>query len=171
MNTASGTTAPVTGTVGYGYDGAGRRTSLTYPSGRQVTYGYTNRGELASVTAWTVGTTQYTYDSVGRLTGIALPNGVTSTLSYDNADRLTRITHARGMTTLEDIQYVLNAVGNRTSMTDAAGMDGVIRQLDVTLDRRPPLRAALGPYLDDREFRRFLDAVAAGMAPYGRAPR
>jgi RHS repeat-associated protein len=115
------TTAPTTGTVGYGYDGAGRRTSLTYPSGRQVTYGYTNRGELASVTAWTVGTTQYTYDSAGRLTGIALPNGVTSTLTYDIADRLTRMTHAWGMTTLEDIQYVLNAVGNRTQMTDSAG--------------------------------------------------
>jgi RHS repeat-associated protein len=115
------TTAPATSTVGYGYDGAGRRTSLTYPSGRQVTYGYTNRGELASVTAWTVGTTSYSYDSAGRLSSIALPNGVTSTLSYDIADWLTRLTHARGMTTLEDIQYVLNAVGNRTQMTDSAG--------------------------------------------------
>jgi RHS repeat-associated protein len=54
-------------------------------------------------------------------TGIANPNGVSSTLTYDLADRLTRITHAQRMTTLEDIQYVVNAVGNRTSMTDSAG--------------------------------------------------
>jgi RHS repeat-associated protein len=115
-------TAPVTGTVSYGYDAAGRRTSITHPTtSHQVSYGYNNRGELASVQAWTVGTTTYSHDAAGRLTGIATPNGVNSTLAYDLADRLTRIAHVQGMTTLEDIQYVVNAVGNRTSMTDSAG--------------------------------------------------
>jgi YD repeat-containing protein len=55
------------------------------------------------------------YLSAVRLTTIALPNRVTSTL------RLTGITHAKGAMTLEDIQYVLNAVGNRTQMTDSVG--------------------------------------------------
>jgi RHS repeat-associated protein len=115
-------TAPNTGTVSYGYDAAGRQTSITYPTtNHQVTYGYNTRGELASVQAWTVGTTSYSYDAAGRLTGVATPNGVSSTLAYDIADRLTSITHVKGMTTLEDIQYVVNAVGNRTQMTDSVG--------------------------------------------------
>jgi YD repeat-containing protein len=67
-------------------------------------------------------TTNYTYDTAGRLTGITNPNGTSSALTYDNADRLTRITHSRGMTNLEDIQYLVNAVGNRTQMTDSAGV-------------------------------------------------
>ena len=117
----SSTTAPGTGTLSYGYDAAGRRTSLSYPSGRQVSYGYSDRGELASVTDWGSRTTNYTYDAAGRLTGMALPNGVRTTLEYDPADRLTALTHAKGGTTLEALQYVLNAAGNRTSMTDSAG--------------------------------------------------
>ena len=113
-------TAPVSGTVRYGYDAPGRRTSLSYPSGRQVSYGYSDRGELASVTDWASQTTSYTYDAARRLTGMALPNGVSTTLGYDNADRLTRLTHARGLTPLEEISYTLDAVGNRTGMTDVA---------------------------------------------------
>lgn len=120
-NRLTSVTAPVTGTVSYGYDAAGRRTSLTYPSTHQVTYGYTTRGELQTVTDWLSNTTTYSYDTAGRLTGIALPNTTSTTLAYDNADRLTGITHSRGMTTLEAITYVLNAVGNRTSMADSAG--------------------------------------------------
>jgi RHS repeat-associated protein len=120
-NRLTAVTAPGTGTVGYGYDNADRRTSITYPSSHQVTYGYTTRGELGTVTDWLTNVTTYTYDAAGRLTGIALPNGVTTTQGYDNADRLTSITHAKGGTTLEAISYALNAIGNRTSMTDGAG--------------------------------------------------
>lgn len=102
-------TAPATRTVAYGYDAAGRRTSLTYPgTNHQATCDYTIQVELASVAAWSVGATTYTYDDAGRLTGITMPNGTSST-------------HQQDMTDLEDIEYVVNAVGNRTQMTDSAG--------------------------------------------------
>ena len=52
------------------------RISLTYPSGHQVTYAYTARGQLQSVTDWLSNQTGYSYDNADRLTAITSPNGV-----------------------------------------------------------------------------------------------
>ena len=113
--------APTTGTVSYGYNDAGQRTSITYPSTHQVTYGYNSRGELETVTDWLSGVTTYTYDPAGRLTEIEYPNNVVGEFGYDDADRLTDIEYLDGMTSLEAISYVVNAMGIRTSMTDGSG--------------------------------------------------
>ena len=75
------------------------------------------RASMADAT----GTTAYAYDSAGRLTGIASPNGVAGTLGYDSADRLTSLAYAQGSTGLESVAYTLDAVGDRTQMTDSAG--------------------------------------------------
>jgi RHS repeat-associated protein len=115
-------TAPVTGTVTYTYDALGRRASLLYPGqSTPVKYAYTSRGQLDTVTDWLSNVTDYGYDAAGRLTSIDYPNGVVGTLGYDNADRLTSLDYVNGGTTLEAIDYTLNAAGIRTQMVDSTG--------------------------------------------------
>mgnify|MGYP006172958547 CR=1 FL=1 len=46
-----------------------------------------------------------------------LPNGIVETRTYDNADRLTRIHSTLGMSTVEDLQYTLDGVGNPLTLT------------------------------------------------------
>jgi RHS repeat-associated protein len=112
----------ITHTTGYAYDAAGKVTAITYPSGRQLTIGYT-AGQPSSVSlakdtsstaaplisqiqwapfggarSWlwhlASGTQAHekTYDSSGRLVRYPL-GGAVRDLTYDAADRITGYTH------------------------------------------------------------------------------
>jgi len=75
-NTASGVTT-------YGYDTAGRRTTLTRPTGQvSMTYAYDPGGRLATTTATPIGggtdTVARTYDPAGSLASLNRANGSTS---------------------------------------------------------------------------------------------
>ena len=106
-----------TQTTGYGYDLAGRLTSLQYPigvdkvtdpleypigsgtvtnpmGGGTVTRAYDDAGRLAAVTDWLNRTTRFGYDPDGNLANIAYPNGVDSSFSWDRGGRASRIIHA-----------------------------------------------------------------------------
>ncbi len=111
-------------TVGYGYDAAGRRTSVTYPGGTEVvTYGYDNANRLTSVTDWLSKVTSYTYDNANRLTSTTLGNGLISDRAYDNADRLLTLVNRNGGITISSYTYTLDAVGNRTQRVDTLGTE------------------------------------------------
>jgi RHS repeat-associated protein len=103
-------------TTGYQYDSGGRLVSITYPSGRVVTYGYDSSSRINAIsttkdgiTAQLVNQVQYqpfgplqalvfgngqnyvrTYDLDGRVTSYSL-NGAVQSLSYDAASRLTNV--------------------------------------------------------------------------------
>jgi RHS repeat-associated protein len=75
--------------LGYGYDLAGRLTTITYPGASQtVTRGYDAAGRMISVSDWLGHTTKFTYDKAGELTFIAYPNHVAGVLGYDQAGEL-----------------------------------------------------------------------------------
>jgi RHS repeat-associated protein len=84
----TGSTDGAGNTLGYGYDLAGRLTSLTYPSGVKVMRGYDAAGRLTSVTDWLGHTTRFGYDQAGELTRVLYPNHVVDALTYDIAGRL-----------------------------------------------------------------------------------
>jgi RHS repeat-associated protein len=65
--------------------------------------------------------TACTYDDANRMTTVTLPNGAVSASSYNNASRLTGISYVKGLTTLASVSYTVDAVGNRSDRTDAAG--------------------------------------------------
>lgn len=77
-------------------------------------YGYDDAGRPTTVTDWLNKTTTYTYDDAGRLTGIAYPNGVattqgyrlteTTTYSYDDTDRLIAALYPGGQPHQRDSQ-------------------------------------------------------------------
>ena len=102
----------------YGYDKAGRLTSLATPDGRTVLYQYDADGRMTRVTDGADVTT-YTYNAVtGFLASQTLPNGITTAYTYDADGRLTGVVHnAPGGGLLMGFHYTLNALGQRTSVT------------------------------------------------------
>ena len=111
-------TQPYTGTVLYTYDSAGNRLSLTYPDGKVVNYRYDLATRLVSASDWLTQTTSYLYNAIGQPLTITLPNGVTSSFGYDSAERLKTITHQGITQTLASYTYTLDAMGNRTGVTE-----------------------------------------------------
>lgn len=109
--------------VRYGYDLAGRLTSIAYPGGDCtatpatlcVTREYDNSGRLASVQDWLSHQTTFGYDANSNLTGIAYPNGVVATWSYDNADQLTGISDVKVGNAILSLGYTRDNNGQLTT--------------------------------------------------------
>ncbi|WP_352230385.1 RHS repeat-associated core domain-containing protein [Kitasatospora phosalacinea] len=83
--TGTGGEATTNPTRSFGYDPAGRLTSLSTPTGTQ-TYGYDDRSLLTTANG-PLGHATYAYDGDGNLTTRADESG-TATYTYDAADRL-----------------------------------------------------------------------------------
>lgn len=103
-------------TVGYGYDGAGRENSLTYPDGSVVTRAHTPRNQLQEVDYAPPGgaaslVSNFTYDPGRRETSRTYGNGVTTTRSYQ-ADNLVTLIDAANVETLA---YTYDANKNPTA--------------------------------------------------------
>ncbi|MBZ0318908.1 MAG: hypothetical protein K8L91_21010 [Anaerolineae bacterium] len=110
---------PDTRVVGYTYDRAGNRLSMTTPAGT-TQYTYNDANLLATVDGGS-GVTTYTYDEVGVLTGMAYPNGVNTTYTYDAVYHLTDILQQNGSQTLGSYHYTLDNAGNRLRVDELGG--------------------------------------------------
>jgi RHS repeat-associated protein len=122
-------------TLTYGYDGFGRRTSLTDSLGGQLTYSYNGNSQLTGMTMYLSGTQEaqlsFSYNSQDLLSGISRTAGigsqsydtVTSSYSYDGANRLTGITYTYVPTStqLASFTYSYNADSQVTSYTGPEG--------------------------------------------------
>ena len=119
----------------YGYDANGNLTTLTYPSGRLVTYEYDQADRLTTVRQnGNVFADLFTYDDSGRLasyrTGL-----VTHTTTYDDVDRPKRITSGSAL----DLTYSYWDAGNvkliedsRPGMNQSFGYDVLNRLTSAT---------------------------------------
>jgi RHS repeat-associated protein len=86
-------------TVGYGYDLAGRLTTLTYPGSHAITRGYNDADQLTSVTDWLTNQSQFGYDADGNLTSITYPGAaVQGGFSYDAAGQLSGLAYTQTQT-------------------------------------------------------------------------
>ncbi|GAB4373303.1 MAG: hypothetical protein Kow00128_22770 [Deltaproteobacteria bacterium] len=107
-------------TTSYAYDGVGNVTSITYPSGRVVTYTYDAANRPVSVT-WQKGSTTQpvatgvVYDGAGNLSSLVLGNGLSSSWSFDPANRLASTTVAG----IVEQSLAYDDVGNVTQVTDS----------------------------------------------------
>jgi RHS repeat-associated protein len=115
-------TAPQ-GAVSYAYDAANRRTSMTLPGSRTVAYSYDAANQLTGLTDWLGQTTTMSYTADGQRSRVTRPAGITTTFGYDGADRLTSLNNDGASGALKDFSYTLDAAGNRTSATSAAGTE------------------------------------------------
>jgi RHS repeat-associated protein len=120
------------GEVDYGYDNAGRRTSLTIRNGEPgaqitqpaITYTYDNDDRLTGIhqAAGTInaGVAQniaLAYDASGQRTRTTLANGSTVNYTYDNAGQLTAIVYRKADgSQIGDLLYEYDAGGRKTSI-------------------------------------------------------
>jgi YD repeat-containing protein len=110
------TIGTMTKTTGYAYDGSDNLTTLTYPTGRVLTYGYDAANRVISLAS---GATNYvttvTYHPSRAMTSMAFANGKSTSLTYDNRYRVSRIL----ATGLVDFTYAYDGANNVMSITDA----------------------------------------------------
>jgi RHS repeat-associated protein len=104
----------------YSYDAAGNLAWVRAESGKTVSYGYDGANRLTTVRDWLGNTTTYSYDAAGRVTSCTYPNHVVGRRTYDLANRLQSVAYT-GASLLASASYTVDAVGNRTSQTDALG--------------------------------------------------
>ena len=110
----------------YTWDGsaaatAGRLVGVTDAAGQTTAYGYTVRGQLATVSNAT-GTTAYTYGNAGEELTITNANSTTVTKTYDDAGQLAKVVNkAANGTTLSSFAYTYRADGKKSSVTEGDG--------------------------------------------------
>lgn len=109
-------------TVGYGYDLLGRRTKLTYPGNKEITYEYDKLGRLTGHTDWAGRKMDYIYDKMGKLISKKYPNGVEQMVQYDQSNRLTDLAFASsGSDPFLAYEYAYDKNGN-VSSSEASGL-------------------------------------------------
>ncbi len=124
------------------FDALNRPTTLTAPDGSVVTPGYNVANLFESMAVREPGATTPTtvvtgvdYNPKGQRLLVAYGNGVTTTLSYDPLTfRLVRSHTARPGTTLQDLRYTYDPVGNIVRITDAAQPSVFFRNRLVSAD-------------------------------------
>ena len=113
--------------VSYTYDLADRIASITYPSGRIVTYVRDTKGRVTSVTtkanaSATVVTlaSSITYEPFGSMLSATLGNGLTMAQNWGNDGRLgsKRLYRTAGGTNLSSLSYGYDNDDNITSIAD-----------------------------------------------------
>jgi RHS repeat-associated protein len=107
----------------YGYDAAGNRTMIGYPSGRLLTYEYDFAGRQVAATgtveeSTTAYVTSASYLPFGPLASLAFGNGAVETRTFDQRYRPAAIQLAASGTTLASYEYGADPAGNLTEITD-----------------------------------------------------
>ncbi len=98
--------------VDYDYDSRGRLNKITYSSGREVDYTFTNRGEMDLVKWDGTQIENRAYDALGRMTSVDRAH-VDETRVYDNANRVASIAN----TNLGTASYTYDANSNKLGET------------------------------------------------------
>jgi RHS repeat-associated protein len=107
--------------ISYQYDVLNRRSQMTSPDGRVINYTYDLGSRLSQIVS-SQGAYGFSYDSAGRRTGLTYPNGVTTAYTYNSVNYLTNLLAQKPPITVDSFVYTHDAVGNRLSMTDLAGL-------------------------------------------------
>lgn len=108
----------------YAYDGAGRISDISYPSGLNVSYFRDAAGRINEVDAIPPGSSTEVVawlgnDPFGPMSYISYANGISGPYNVDRDYRISNITLSGTSGTLQNLTYPLNNNNNVTSVTDA----------------------------------------------------
>ncbi len=106
----------VTYVTQYTYDQNGNLKTMTYPSGKVITYNYTNDRAVSVLNGAANLASSITYKPFGGMNAITYGNGLSGTIGYDNQYRISSIT-AGAVLNLGYTGYDSN--GNITAITDS----------------------------------------------------
>ena len=101
-------------TTRYTYDNASNILSIIYPDNTTLSYTYDPLERVSSVGGYA----NFTYTVDNKMNTIKYGNNVTTSYSYDARDRPTRILSAYNGTTLLDLNYTYDGVGNVLSINN-----------------------------------------------------
>jgi RHS repeat-associated protein len=103
-------------TVGYSYDGRGRRASLALNGSALVTYGYDDDSRLTSLSGLGA-SLSFAYDTLHRRTSLLRAGGSATSYTYDALSRLSQIGVSQGASPLWSAGYSYDAADNRLTKT------------------------------------------------------
>ena len=98
----------------YSYDMNGNLKTMTYPSGRVVTYNYTNDRAVSVLNNAANPATNINYKPFGGVSSLTYGNGIAGTIGYDNQYRVASITAG----TVMNLTYADDSNGNITGITN-----------------------------------------------------
>lgn len=107
-------------TTSYSYDGAGRLSGMTYPSGLSLSYGYDAYGRLASVSGnqtggWTTLASNFLYQpATDAMYAWQYGNGVARMVTLDNDGRIQQLQSPN----IHNLSYGYDNVNNLQTLTD-----------------------------------------------------
>ena len=99
----------------YTYDQNDNMKTMTYPSGRVITYNYTNDRAISVLNGAANLASNITYKPFGGMSSLTYGNGLTGSISYDNQYRVSGITAG----TIMNLTYADDANANITAITNA----------------------------------------------------
>jgi len=138
----------------FGYDDAGRQTSVRDPNGVGQDIEYTAAGRIDTVTTTRGEETKYTYDNMGRQTTVTSSGRGTVTTHYDALGRVDWTTDAAGILT----EYGYDLVGNQTSMVHGKGSPEEVTTLTYYDAEGHPIRTEFDPTGLNRVTKNVYDA-------------
>lgn len=116
--------------INYDYNLNGELKEIVYPDNKVVIYNFNNVGQVNEITlnqgqSTTTLATNISYNQNGQMTHIERANSVTTDYTYDpnQAFRLSRILSVNASSTLQDLNYTYDAVGNILTLIDNANTD------------------------------------------------
>ena len=98
------------GTVGYSYDLASRRSTMSVSAQSGTSYTWDDANRLSGITQGT-SAVSFSYDNANRRTNLTLPNGIVLTYGYDGNSRVNSMTWALGSTQIGNLAYNYDADG------------------------------------------------------------
>jgi len=124
----NGVSDPAARAVSYTYNADGQRETLSYPDGSFVKFAYNARGQLAEILGDGVPPpiASYEYDAAGNATLMPRENETETEREFDAENKTLAITDravGRG-SPLTELEYLYDAVGNRTATLTAVNADG-----------------------------------------------
>jgi len=123
----------------YTYTMNGNVRTVTYPSGRVITYNYANNSVTGVLNNGASLASTISYLPFGGMTNLTFGNGLTRTLSYDNQYRISTIQAG----SLQNLGYGYDANGNVTSMVN--NLDNT-KSKSYTYDSLNRLETGTGPW-------------------------
>jgi RHS repeat-associated protein len=129
----------------YAYDSADRQTSIVYPDGYKIYYGYDGAGNIASVTdsAGKTISSGMTYSASGRLLALKYGNNTSSAYKYDVLDRMQSLTTLNpSAAAIQNLTYGYDADSNVSSIADTVYKENQ----KFTYDTMNRLTSATGTY-------------------------
>ncbi|MCY2990852.1 MAG: hypothetical protein NTY19_23695, partial [Planctomycetota bacterium] len=148
-------TDPVASVTRFTYDLVGNQTSVTDPLGNVTQFFYDNLDRVTQRVDPLGQAATFTYDAVSNLVATTDRNGRQRTFTYDPLDRLTAETWLDGTTSVRNLQYAYDAVGNLLSASDpdsvyAYGYDALDRPISVDNGGTPGAPQMVLSYAYDR---------------------